>query len=179
MLTVYAIETSEIYGHGKRAVIWFSGCSLHCKGCINQYLWNKSSGKEYSIESLIKNIASCKDLKGVTYIGGEPLEQGQDLLILSKEIIKLGLDIVLFTGYELDEINELQKQIVDMSVVLITGRYDENLRNTNFLLRGSENQQLIVKNAALEKYYSTEQKQVEVEITEDGEKYLGFPEDFV
>ena len=61
MLSVYAIEKSEIYGHGKRVVIWFSGCSLHCKGCINSHLWNKDAGKRCSVEELFKEIFSIGD----------------------------------------------------------------------------------------------------------------------
>jgi len=91
MLSVYAVEKSEIYGHGKRVVIWFSGCSLHCDGCINSYLWDKSVGTEYSVDQLLKLIIGFKDFNGVTYIGGEPLEQGEDLVLLSKKMIALNI----------------------------------------------------------------------------------------
>lgn len=178
MLTVYATETSEIYGHGKRFVIWFSGCTLRCKGCMNKELWDRSSGKETAVKDLLSQIIDS-NTKGVTYIGGEPLQQGEDLLILSKHIRELGLDIVLFTGYELEELNELQKSIVNLSSVIITGRYDESKRNTYLTHRGSSNQRIIIQDESLEQFYSGEARQVEIIITEDSETYLGFPEDFL
>lgn len=179
MLTVYAIEKSEIYGHGKRAVIWFSGCTLHCNGCINAHLWDKGSGKSYIVNRLYDDIKRYGDICGVTFIGGEPLDQGEDLLTLSNMIRKSGLDIVLFTGYELNELRGLKKEIADKAVVIIYGRYIEELRDTSLLLRGSSNQKILVQDTSLKEFYANECRQVEVEITEDSIKYLGFPEDFI
>ena len=142
MLTVYAMEKSEICGHGKRLVIGFSGCTLRCRGCINSYLWDKSVGKEYSASELFDKIKKEVCITGVTYIGGEPLEQGVELIELSNKIISLNLDIVLFTGYEIEELNETQKAIADMSSVIIYGRYDCSQRDTGLYLRGSKNQQI-------------------------------------
>lgn len=177
MLTIYAIETSEIYGHGTRLVVWFSGCTLRCTGCINQYLWDKSAGQEVSVAELFKLIKKYKGIDGVTYIGGEPLQQGIELSILSKKVVDIGLDIVLFTGYELSELNQEQQNVVDMATVTITGRYDSTKRDTGLLLRGSSNQKIEVREEKLNEYYSNEFKQIEIEISETENKYLGFPED--
>lgn len=179
MLRVYAIEKSEIYGHGKRVVIWFSGCTLHCKGCINKYMWDKSVGKSYTVNGLVKKVASFEDITGVTFIGGEPLQQGEELVIFVEEILKRKLDIVLFTGYELNELTGWQKQIADKSAVIICGRYKEEFRDTNLLLRGSNNQAIIINDEKLKNFYSRECRQVEIEITADDDKFLGFPEDFL
>ena len=178
MLTVYATEISEIYGHGRRLVIWFSGCTLHCKGCMNQELWDRSSGKETAIEDLLNQIIDSK-VDGVTYIGGEPLQQGEDLLILSKRIRDIGLDVVLFTGYQLEELDSLQKSVADLASVIIAGRYVESKRDTYLTHRGSSNQKVIIKDESLKPFYSEEVRQVEIIIDEDSETYLGFPEDFI
>ncbi len=178
MLSVYAIEKSEIYGHGKRVVIWFSGCSLRCKGCINSHLWDKKAGKRYSVEVLFKEILQFGDFDGVTYIGGEPLDQGQDLVVLSKKLIDTKKDIVLFTGYELEELTEEKLEVFNLSSVVIAGRYIEGERDTRLLLRGSKNQRIVVKDNNLLRFYNQEQRQVEIEIGEDYVKFLGFPEDF-
>jgi len=179
MLTVHATEISEIYGHGKRFVIWFSGCTLRCKGCSNAYLWDKSSGTPRTTDEIMNEILSQNEICGVTFIGGEPLEQGTDLLNLSDRILKTGLDIVLFTGYEPHELNELQCNIVDKAVVIIFGRYVESERDTFLIHRGSRNQSVTIKDEKLYPHYTAESRQIEVEITEEGEKYLGFPEDFL
>lgn len=179
MLTVYAIEKSEIYGHGQRAVIWFSGCTLHCKGCINEYMWDKSAGRNYSVGELVSAVCKLEDITGITLIGGEPLQQGEELVTFAEEILKRKLDIVLFTGYELNELTGWQKQIADKSAVIICGRYKEEFRDTNLLLRGSSNQAIIINDKKLKDFYSRECRQVEIEITADDDKFLGFPEDFL
>jgi hypothetical protein len=84
---------------------------------------------------------------------------------------------MLFTGYELNELDDIKKKIADNAV--ISGRYDKNKRDTFLRHRGSWNQTVIIKNKSLMHYYSEECRQVEVEITANGEKYLGFPEDFL
>ncbi len=179
MLTVYAIEQSEIYGHGKRAVIWFSGCTLGCPGCINKHLWNRSSGTVIGVTELLDRIVQYPDAVGVTLIGGEPLEQGEELYELVSAVVTGGLDVVLFTGYEPEELNDLQKRICELSSVTIYGRYIESLRDTSLLLRGSTNQRVVVSNKELEPFYATEMRQVEVTITADETLFLGFPEDFL
>lgn len=119
------------------------------------------------------------DFDGATYIGGEPLEQGQDLVVLSKKLIDAKKDIVLFTGYELEELAEEKLEVYNFSSVVITGRYIESERDTSLLLRGSKNQIIVVKDKNLLRFYNQEQRQVEVEIGEDYVKFLGFPEDFI
>lgn len=179
MLSVYAIEKSEIYGHGKRVVIWFSGCSLHCAGCINSYLWDKNNGTRYTVDQLFKIITDFNDFDGVTYIGGEPLEQGEDLLSLSMKILTLNKDIVLFTGYEIEEFDDFKRKVFNLSSVAIIGRYKKEERDTGLYLRGSKNQKIVINNKELVNLYSQEQRQVEVEIGDDYVKFLGFPEDFI
>lgn len=97
----------------------------------------------------------------------------------TKAVLKQGLDLVLFTGYELNELNVWQHKIVALSAAVICGRYISALRDTCLLLRGSGNQQIIVNDKALLNYYSEERRQVEVEITAEEDKFLGFPEDFI
>lgn len=179
MLSVYAIEQSEIYGHGNRVVIWFSGCSLRCPGCINQHLWEKESGTLETVSSLLEKAIKNENITGVTLIGGEPLDQSEELLAFVKSVIAKSLDVVLFTGYEPEELSGWQKEVFDLSEVIICGRYKKNLRDTNLMLRGSSNQRIIVKDANLKKYYIQEARQVEVTITEDDITFLGFPEDFL
>ena len=67
MLNVYKIiHYSTIYGPKMRTVIWFKGCSLRCKGCINPELWSKDPATLYSVEDLVKEVKG----KEVTLLGG-------------------------------------------------------------------------------------------------------------
>lgn len=179
MLTVNAIENSDIYGHGKRVVIWFSGCSLRCAGCVNKYLWDRNSGTETSVVDLYEQICSYKDITGVTFLGGEPLEQGKELLDLVIRLRRNNYDIVLFTGYEFEELIEWQKQVVALSAVIVFGRFDINQRDTGLFLRGSRNQTIRINDNGITSFYANEYRQVEIDISADEIKYLGFPEDFL
>ena len=179
MLSVHAIEKSEIYGHGQRAVVWFSGCTIRCPGCINSHLFERSSGEEMSVSELLSRLILYTDLTGVTFIGGEPMDQGEELLELSRRLVDAGLDIVLFTGYEPEELSGWQTEVYELCSVAICGRFILSERDTGLLLRGSRNQRLIVREQALWPYYSDEARQVDVIITPDSTTFLGFPEDFL
>jgi organic radical activating enzyme len=87
-----------------------------------------------------------KILRGVTLLGGEPLEQAENTVWLIQEIKRLSsLTVMLYTGYTKPEIE--QKQLwskVEANVdLLVSGRYQEQHRNTNNQWYGSENQELI------------------------------------
>ncbi len=136
-------ETSLIYGPGIRFVIWVQGCSLHCKGCWNKDMWSFKSKFEYSIDALISKIIETKDIEGVTILGGEPFDQYEELLKLVKAIKKIHLSIILYTGYEIQELNNDNKTAVfDYIDILISGRFIENLKTMEGGLVGSSNQKI-------------------------------------
>lgn len=144
---------SKIYGPGIRTVIWFQGCSLRCKGCINPQLWSFKKNREYDIPSLIDLVKSDK----VTLLGGEPLDQIEikELLTHLKE---QNISIVLFTGYDVEEINqELYNCIENTCDMLISGRYIESKNNKNLYLRGSTNQQISLFNNLIDFTYADEE----------------------
>lgn len=137
MLNVYKIAyDSKIYGPNKRTVIWFRGCSIRCKNCINPELWERDFSANKSVEevlSLIKN-------NDVTILGGEPLDQ-EDLELLIDKLIDQRKSIILFTGYSKNEYDERKKRIVAKCDVVISEPYVEDLKDDSLYLRGSTNQQ--------------------------------------
>ena len=81
MLKIYKIaHDSKIYGPGNRDVIWFKGCSLHCKNCINPELWSTKGAKLFSVDEAVNQLKS----KHLTLLGGEPLQQ-EDILPFIKD----------------------------------------------------------------------------------------------
>lgn len=136
MLFIYKIENDlNIYGPGKRTAIWFSGCSIHCKGCINPELWKRDFKTGKCIDevlSLIKN--DC-----VTLLGGEPLDQ-EELEVFIDKLKKEKKSIILFTGYSLIDFDERKKSISSKCDVVICEPYIEALRDDTLYLRGSLNQ---------------------------------------
>ena len=76
MLRIYKIaHDSKIYGPGNRDVVWFKGCSLHCKNCINPELWSTKGAELFSVDETVNQLKS----KHLTLLGGEPLQQ-EDIL---------------------------------------------------------------------------------------------------
>lgn len=142
----------EVLGPGKRIGIWFSGCSHGCIGCSNPELWQQQEKYKISIDdmlSLIHQISDDNPVDGFTITGGEPMEQSKDLSLLLKELKTISDDILVYTGFEIEELTE--KQLKDISV-LIDGKYVGEL-NDNSLLRGSSNQRIhILEGAQKNKY---------------------------
>lgn len=131
----------EALGPGKRIGIWFCGCSHGCKGCSNPELWQKQEKYKISTDLALKLIHQISDrnlVNGFTITGGEPMEQSEDLSFLLKELKMISNDILVYTGFKIEELTE--KQLNNISV-LIDGKYLEELNN-NSLLRGSSNQRI-------------------------------------
>ena len=137
------IPISAVEGPGKRFAIWVQGCSIKCKGCANSHMWDKNGGKIYNTEDIIALILKySKLIEGITFLGGEPLEQIEPVLEISKAVQKIGLSVLLFTGYNYCELtsnpkfNEL-KNYID---ILIDGRFDINKIDYSRAWVGSSNQ---------------------------------------
>ncbi|MBP6933060.1 MAG: radical SAM protein, partial [Candidatus Methanofastidiosum sp.] len=178
MLNVYDIEEkSEIYGPGIRTVLWMQGCRLRCKGCWNKDMWNFKPHKLFRVEELVEKVKNIYGIEGITLIGGEPMHQSLELLKMAMEIKKLGLTVVLFTGYEFSELtSEHEIKLWKLSDIVICGRYEENRRNIYLQWRGSENQRVIFNTKVYEKYTLAEGNYCEINIDTNGEMTIsGFP----
>ena len=124
------LESSQIYGPGRRFVIWVQGCSLECPGCWNMEFWNVSSGYDADVGDLLSEILATADIEGVTILGGEPLEQPMPVFELIQSVKESGLTVMLYTGYEEYELDELQLECVNSADIVIMGRYIASLRDT-------------------------------------------------
>lgn len=140
MLSIYKIaHNSKIYGPGNRDVVWFTGCSFHCKNCVNPELWDNKLGKQYSLDEFVSEIRS----REITLLGGEPLQQ-KDIKSLVNKLKEKDVGIILFTGYEIEEIPESLKSTVEKCDVVIYGRYIDELKDDSLYLIGSKNQKIIM-----------------------------------
>lgn len=143
----------EVLGPGKRVGIWFCGCPRRCRGCSNPELWEFQDRYHTSpqfVYELVLKIAENHTVDGFTLTGGDPLYQAEELQRLVALLKNISDDILVYTGYLLEELNA--KQLEGISV-LIDGEYLED-RNTNCILRGSDNQRIhILDPAHAEKYH--------------------------
>ena len=130
-------------GPGRRAVLWLQGCTLGCPGCFNPETHSSSAGKLISVDEVFDLITARTDtVEGVTFSGGEPLQQSWPLLSLVDRLRReTSLSLLLFTGYTWQEVLALpvSASLLDHLDVVIAGRYDARQRLAHGL-RGSANQ---------------------------------------
>jgi len=170
-------EQSSIYGPGLRFVIWVQGCTLACKGCWNTSFWPRKGGHDRTVESLVEQITKTEGIEGITILGGEPLEQAEAVHELIMRVKKVGLSVFLYSGFERDELDEIQQACVNESDIVVLGRYVEEKRDVNLRWRGSSNQILEFPTERYRGIQFEERGECEVIIEEDGSiRVLGYPD---
>ena len=156
--TKYAkIKFNDIVdGEGICVSFWTQGCPFRCPGCHNPELWDYNNGNTLFTEKVINFITKELTLKsyidGLTFCGGDPLDQSEahlkELLQFIKQIkknVKRKFNIWIYTGdiYENIIQKESQLNILKECDVLVDGPYEQDKRNITLAFRGSENQRLI------------------------------------
>ena len=145
----------NVLGPGNRIGIWFNGCNHQCPGCSNPELWEQQERYRTTQEALLKLIGHVCDIypvDGFTLTGGDPFAQPDDLNQLLPQLRKITDDILVYTGFEYDEVSRTYPEIVSQIGVLIDGKYIQE-RNTGAVLRGSDNQNIIIVNCQLADKY--------------------------
>lgn len=172
-------EQCYIYGPGCRMVLWLQGCSIHCKGCWNKQMWSFEPKNLLTIEQILDLIQKqLPNIEGVTILGGEPFDQFGELLTLCQKIRELPLSTILYTGYEMIEIQTKNfSSILNYIDILICGRYIQELRNLKLGLIGSSNQQIIFLTDRYTPYDLPQTNEIEISWDELGRAFLyGYPE---
>ena len=143
MKIIKIIDGTSVDGPGLRTSIYFSGCSHHCPGCQNPQTWDVNAGNDTDIDDILKTVID-NDFD-VTFSGGDPLFQVEEVTELAKRIKQIGKNIWCYTGYTYEQILADSKlsQILPFIDVLVDGRFDINLRDISLRFRGSANQRLI------------------------------------
>lgn len=156
----------KVLGPGDRIGIWFDGCKHKCKGCSNPELWVQCEEYKTDINrvmSLIRPIVETRKIDGFTLTGGDPFLQPDALVELLPVFNSISEDIICYTGYEYEFLRESYKSVLDQIAVLIDGRYIED-RNNGAVLRGSDNQRIIVLKDKFKKKYDDYIKETKNEI---------------
>lgn len=158
IIKMSGIEPESIVdGPGFRYVIFVQGCPHHCKGCHNPDTHDPEGGYEISASELIGDIEARRaHLRGITLSGGEPLCQAESLLPVAEFSKNLGLSIMIYTGFTFEEIfspdasirfpdlnMDAIRQLIEISDILVDGRFEEEEKDLTLLFRGSRNQRLI------------------------------------
>lgn len=137
-----------VNGPGTRCTLFVSGCVHECPGCYNKSTWRLNSGASFDRKVEDQIIADLQDTRiprqGLSLSGGDPLHP-QNVPFILKLVQRVraecpGKDIWLWTGYLLADLDDKQRQVVDLINVLIDGRFEQSLADPSLLWRGSSNQ---------------------------------------
>lgn len=131
-------------GPGRRLGIWLQGCTLACKGCMSRDTWDPGGGTGIEVERLLRlwHDAVRAGADGLTISGGEPLQQAPVLAEFLAAARVADRDVLLYTGYELDELHDRQRAVLAHVDAVIVGRYSV-AEPTGLIWRGSANQRLV------------------------------------
>jgi anaerobic ribonucleoside-triphosphate reductase activating protein len=135
------LKRSLVNGPGIRYTIWFQGCSIHCKGCINPDTWDQTKGDAMEIAEIVKDINETPGIDGITLTGGEPLDQSEGLLKFLPQIFQ-NHSIFLISGYSRSHVLEQQKAVLANVDILCSEPFVEALVDPNLVWMGSSNQVL-------------------------------------
>lgn len=144
-------------GPGIRMSLFVSGCTHHCKGCFNEEAWDFNYGNPFTQKEIdyIIDYVSDEHIRGLTLLGGEPLEHvnQQGLLPLLRQLRSRcpKKTIWCFTGYdfEKDVISRMMKEypetpeLLSYIDVIVDGRFVEELKDLSLRFKGSSNQRTI------------------------------------
>lgn len=134
-------------GDGLRVVLWVAGCSHGCPECQNPVTWDPDGGLPFTDVEKEELFAQLEKpyISGITFSGGDPLHgvNEPEILALAKEIRERfpQKSIWLYTGYEWDYVKK--REIAQYLDVVVDGRYQKELRDTQLHWRGSANQRVI------------------------------------
>ena len=142
-------QVSSVDGPGLRFVIFTQGCLHRCPHCHNPDSWDVNGGDEYSVRQIVRMLKKQKkkNIRGVTFSGGEPFLQAAELAEVAQAARQLGWDVVTYTGFTYEELiedgSDGVKALLSANDILIDGRYIHKLRDIKLQFRGSSNQRII------------------------------------
>lgn len=160
------IKTYDIAnGPGVRTTLFVSGCTHHCQNCFNEETWDFQYGYPFTTETEDYLISTMRPdyIKGLTLLGGEPLEHinQQGLLPFLKKVKETlpGKNIWCYTGYTFEE-DVLEKmcknwtetkELLSYIDVLVDGEFIQEQKRLELRFRGSANQRIILVQESLKK----------------------------
>lgn len=134
-------------GPGIRCTLFVSGCTRNCKGCFNKEYqdFNYGSIWDDAAKEKFMSYVTNERVSGVTILGGEPMEQDDDLLQLLKAIKgKTNKNIWIFSGYTYEQLLERGKEeVLKYCDVLVDGQFIESKKDLKLRFKGSSNQRTI------------------------------------
>lgn len=143
----HIVPLTEAEGPGKRFVIWVQGCLKRCKGCCNSDLLQIEPKQLWRSSDIIQQLEISHRhnlLEGITLLGGEPFLQAEGLADIAIAAQKMGLSVMIFSGYQREELTEQKftgaEKLLSATDVLIDGEYERDKQEKQRNWVGSTNQ---------------------------------------
>lgn len=143
------VRESIVDGPGIRYVVFAQGCKHNCTGCHNPQTHPFEGGTITDVDEMLQQIKSNPLLDGVTFSGGEPFEQASAFAVLAGEVVSLGLNIIIYTGYTYEYLRENSSakpgwgELLEIADTLVDGPFIQELQDPLLRFRGSSNQRII------------------------------------
>src|SRR5262249_38761459 len=128
------VPCTEAEGPGRRFALWFQGCPLRCPGCCNPEMLPFHGGQAQPLGDVVcqlREAAAAHDLEGITLLGGEPLAHAAGGAVLARAAHDIGLTVMVFTGYTLEEARAFPepavRELLAETDILVDGPYVREL----------------------------------------------------
>lgn len=184
----YAFQVRNL-GPGIRSVLWVSGCSFSCPGCIGGFYHSAEETAHWEDAGKMADLFLKKgyDSEGITISGGEPTLQSDALAELIREIKRRkDWGVILYSGFYMNELKERQKtepgltELLSMTDLLIDGRYERE-KDVGDALKGSSNQTawfLTDRYIPFKGLYENNRKRkIEIRFEDDQVMMIGLPDE--
>lgn len=140
------IHDSIVDGEGIRSVVFTQGCPHNCPGCHNQKSIPFDGGDLVDVDEVISEILAA-NLKKVTFSGGEPFVQAEQLYHIAQALKEEGYSLWSYTGFKIEALFRHQDPFVmkflSLLDILIDGRFYLMKKDLSILFRGSTNQRIL------------------------------------
>lgn len=177
------IEKTLMAGPGYRFCLWVQGCNHQCKGCMASDTWSFDGGTSMDTDDIFEKIQSVKGIEGITFLGGEPLEQPESVLEIARMAKAINLSVTVFTGFTYEQLqnskNDTINQLLGVIDLLIDGPFIQEEYDLSRPWVGSSNQQYrFLTNRYSEKDLENIKNKIEIRISPDGQALINGMGDF-
>jgi len=149
MQIAQVVPCTEAEGPGKRFAVWFQGCPLRCPGCCNPEFLPFKGGETKSLAEMADRMRQAQEesgIEGITLLGGEPSAHAVGAAALARAARELGLSVMTFSGYTLEQLREMPDpavgELLALTDILVDGPYDRTQPDTERRWIGSRNQRI-------------------------------------
>jgi len=130
----------------RASILHLQGClrgrTDPCPGCANQALWSDEGRwgvDPLDLAALIIRLAAAPAL---SVSGGEPLDQYEPLCHFLTSLKRAGFSILMWTGFEMSQVRDGLRAVLDSVDYLITGPYVEQRKTRGIPFISSSNQEI-------------------------------------